>query len=43
MGSIYMVVLADVAVIRETLKREEFIGRAPLPMTFGIFNGYGEI
>lgn len=43
LGSIYAVVLADVGIIRETLRRDEFSGRAPLNVTFGIFNGFGEV
>ena len=42
LGSIYAVVLSDVGIIREALRRDEFSGRAPLNVTFGIFNGFGE-
>jgi ecdysteroid 25-hydroxylase len=42
MGSIYTVVLSDVALIREAFKRDELSGRAPLLVTHGIFYGYGE-
>lgn len=43
MGSIFTVVLSDVALIREAFKREEFSGRAPLRVTHGIFFGHGEL
>lgn len=42
MGSIYTVVLSDVALIREAFKQDELSGRAPLLVTHGIFYGHGE-
>lgn len=42
LGSTYTVILADAALIREAFKRDEFSGRAPLYITHGIFNGFGE-
>lgn len=43
MGSIFTVVLSDVALIREAFRRDEFSGRAPLRVTHGIFYGHGEV
>lgn len=43
MGSIFTVVLTDVALIREAFKQDELSGRAPLRVTHGIFFGNGEM
>lgn len=43
MGSIFTVVLTDVALIREAFRQDELSGRAPLRVTHGIFFGHGEL
>lgn len=43
MGSVYAVVLSNDSIIREALKSEQFIGRAPLYVTHGIMGGYGKL
>lgn len=42
MGSIFTVVISDVALMREAFKQDELSGRAPLLVTHGIFFGHGE-
>lgn len=42
MGSVYTVVISSDTMIREALKTEQFIGRAPLYVTHGIMGGYGK-
>lgn len=42
MGSIFTVVISDVALMREAFKQDELLGRAPLLVTHGIFFGHGE-
>lgn len=43
MGSIYVVVISNDAIIREAFKSDQFIGRAPLYVTHGIMGGYGKL
>ncbi|KAF7992669.1 hypothetical protein HCN44_005013 [Aphidius gifuensis] len=43
MGSVYTVLLSDPKIIRQTLARDTFSGRAPLYLTHGIMKGYGII
>lgn len=42
MGSVYTVVVSDHKVIRKVLAKDVFSGRAPLYLTHGIMNGYGQ-
>lgn len=42
MGSVYTVLLADPKLIRQTFSRDAVSGRAPLFLTHGIMQGYGE-
>lgn len=42
MGSIYAVVLSDPKLIRESLAKDNFSGRAPLYLTHGIMQGNGK-
>ncbi|XP_034945868.1 cytochrome P450 306a1 isoform X2 [Chelonus insularis] len=43
MGSVYTVLLSDPKLIRQTLSRDEFAGRAPLYVTHGIICSEGEL
>lgn len=42
MGSVYTVLLSDPKIIRQTLAKDIFSGRAPLYVTHGIMKGYGK-
>jgi ecdysteroid 25-hydroxylase CYP306A1 len=42
LGSVLAVVLSDHCLIREAFAKDIFTGRAPLFLTHGIMNGYGE-
>ncbi|KYM97750.1 hypothetical protein ALC62_11561 [Cyphomyrmex costatus] len=42
MGSVYTVLLSDPQLVRQTLAKDAFAGRAPLYLTHGIMQGYGE-
>lgn len=42
MGSVYTVVVTDHKIIKKILAKDVFSGRAPLYLTHGIMNGYGE-
>jgi ecdysteroid 25-hydroxylase CYP306A1 len=42
LGSVLTVVLSDHRLIREAFAKDVFTGRAPLYLTHGIMNGYGE-
>lgn len=42
LGGVFTVVLSDHRLIREALAKDVFTGRAPLLVTHGIMNGYGE-
>jgi ecdysteroid 25-hydroxylase CYP306A1 len=42
LGNVFTVVLSDQQLIRQTLAKDVFVGRAPLYFTHGIMKGYGE-
>lgn len=42
MGSVYTVLLSDPRLVRQALAKPEVSGRAPLYLTHGIMQGYGE-
>lgn len=42
MGSVYTVLLSEPRLIKQTLAKDAFAGRAPLYLTHGIMQGYGK-
>lgn len=42
MGSVYTVLLSDPQLVRQTFAKDAFAGRAPLYLTHGMMQGYGE-
>jgi len=42
MGSVYTVLLSDPQLVRQAFAKDAFAGRAPLYLTHGIMQGYGE-
>ena len=43
MGSVYTVILSDPQIIRQTFAKDALSNRAPLYLTHGIMEGYGEL
>lgn len=42
MGSVYTILLSDPQLVRQAFAKDAFAGRAPLYLTHGIMQGYGE-
>lgn len=42
MGSVYTVILSDPQIIKQTFAKDALSSRAPLYLTHGIMDGYGE-
>jgi len=42
MGSVYTILLSDPQLVRQTFAKDAFAGRAPLYLTHGMMQGYGE-
>lgn len=42
MGSVYTVLLSDPRLVRQAFAKDAFAGRAPLYLTHGMMQGYGE-